>query len=78
VIGIDVFNSFDDLLTGNFSVKYNGGFGSSDDLFMAVPRSALSVAGPVPVPEIAPAGMASVLALVGGVLGLHERRRTRA
>lgn len=78
VIGIDVFNSFDDLLTGNFSVKYNGGFGSSDDLFMAVPRSALSVAGPVPVPEIAPAGMASVLASVGGVLGLLERRRTRA
>ena len=33
----------------------------------------VTVAG---VPEIAPAGMASVLALVTGALGLLERRRT--
>lgn len=31
-----------------------------------------------PVPEIDPAGMGSVLALVGGVLGLLERRRLKA
>ena len=29
------------------------------------------------VPEIDPAGMGSVLALLGGVLGLVERRRLR-
>lgn len=32
---------------------------------------------PAPVPEIDPAGMSSVFALVGGVLGLLERRRLR-
>jgi hypothetical protein len=37
-----------------------------------------SVGGTAPVPETDPAGMGSDLALVGGVLGLLERRRTRA
>lgn len=77
VIGIDVFNSFDDLLTGNASVKYNGGIGSSDDLFMAVPRAALSLGGPPSVPEIDPAGSGSILALLGGGFALLERRRNR-
>jgi len=36
------------------------------------------VGGPGPVPEIDPAGMGSVLALLGGGLGLLERRRKRA
>jgi hypothetical protein len=31
-----------------------------------------------PVPEIDPAGMGSILALLGGGLGLLERRRKRA
>lgn len=77
VIGIDVFNSFDDLLTGNASVKYNGGVGSSDDLFMVVPRAALPSGGPPSVPEIDPAGLGSILTLLGGGLALLERRRTR-
>ena len=33
---------------------------------------------PAPVPEIDPAGLGSVLALIGGGLGLLERRRKRA
>lgn len=37
----------------------------------------LTVAGGSPVPEIDPAGMGSVLALVGGALGMLERRRKR-
>jgi hypothetical protein len=36
--------------------------------------SSVSVAG---VPEIDPAGFGSVLALLGGVLGLVERRRLK-
>lgn len=36
--------------------------------------SNLTVSAPAAVPEIDPAGMASVLALVGGALGLLERR----
>jgi len=41
-------------------------------------RLASPVSGPTPVPEIDPAGMGSVLALIGGGLGLLERRRKRA
>jgi len=37
----------------------------------------VSAVSPAPVPEIDPAGMGSVLALVTGVLGLMERRRVR-
>jgi hypothetical protein len=37
-----------------------------------------SVPAPSPVPEIDPAGMGSVLALVTGALGLLERRRLKA
>lgn len=33
--------------------------------------------GPAPVPEIDPAGMGSVLALVTGAIGLIEQRRRR-
>lgn len=36
-----------------------------------------SSSGPAPVPEIDPAGMGSVLAMVGGALGVLERRRRR-
>jgi hypothetical protein len=38
----------------------------------------LTVGGASPVPEIDPAGMGSVLALVTGALGLLERRRLKA
>lgn len=40
--------------------------------------SNLTVSAPAAVPEIDPAGMASVLALIGGGLGLLERRRNWA
>lgn len=40
-------------------------------------RLAASVAGPTPVPEIDPAGLASVMALVSSALGWLERRRMR-
>ncbi|MBU6275736.1 MAG: SUMF1/EgtB/PvdO family nonheme iron enzyme [Planctomycetes bacterium] len=40
-------------------------------------RLAGSVSGPFGVPEIDPAGLGSVLALVTGALGLLERRRSR-
>ncbi len=35
----------------------------------------LSITGSTPVPEIDPAGIGSVLALVAGALGVLERRR---
>jgi formylglycine-generating enzyme required for sulfatase activity len=41
-------------------------------------RLASPVSGPSPVPEIDPAGMGSVLALVTGALGLLERRRLKS
>lgn len=54
---------------------------SDDDPSYTMPMFAMSatltVAGPAAVPEIDPAGMGSVLALVTGVLGLLERRRLR-
>ena len=83
VFGIAEYDSFADLLAGTSSAVYGGGDGLAWDLFMAVPKAHLthlssSVGGTPPVPEIDPAGMGSVLALVGGVLGLLERRRTRA
>ncbi|MFM8891396.1 MAG: hypothetical protein ACKOTB_07195 [Planctomycetia bacterium] len=37
----------------------------------------LSITGPDPVPEIDPAGLGSVLAVIGGGFGLLERRRKR-
>jgi formylglycine-generating enzyme required for sulfatase activity len=40
--------------------------------------SSILAGGPGPVPEIDPAGMGSILALLGGGLGLLERRRKRA
>jgi hypothetical protein len=48
-----------------FDTAYNYMFAMSSDLT-------------VPVPEIDPGGMGSVLALIGGSLGLLERRRKRA
>ena len=78
-LGFDVYNSFDDLHNGRRSARNDGGAGSSHDLFMVIPRAALGLTGfPSPVPEIDPAGMGSVLALLGGGLGLLERRRRRA
>jgi formylglycine-generating enzyme required for sulfatase activity len=41
-------------------------------------RLASPASGPSPVPEIDPAGMGSVLALVTGALGLLERRRLKS
>jgi len=79
VIGIKVYNSFDDLRAGSFSVSYDGGAGASHDLFMVVPRAALGLTGlPSPVPEIDPAGIGSVLGLLGGCLSLLEQRRKSA
>jgi len=79
VVGIAEYDSFADLLAGNQSATHVGGLGASYDLFMAVPRAALGLTGfHSPVPEIDPAGMGSILALLGGGLGLLERRRKRA
>ena len=80
IFGIAEYASFADLLSNTAAAVHGGGNGLSWDLFMAVPRAALPVGsgGPAPVPEIDPAGMGSMLVLVGGVLGLLERRRTRA
>jgi hypothetical protein len=78
VTGLSEYNSFADLLGGQAAVEYNSGVGDADDLFMAVPQAALGSAGYLPVPEIDPAGMGSVLALVTGALGLLERRRLKA
>lgn len=59
---------------------------SSSSRFTAAPsnettvigfRLASPVSGPSPVPEIDPAGMGSVLALVTGAVGLLERRRLK-
>jgi len=41
-------------------------------------RLATTASSPSPIPEIDPAGLASVVALLGGVLGWVERRRLRA
>jgi hypothetical protein len=80
ISGIAEYASFADLLSNNAAAVYGGGNGLSWDLLMAVPRAALSVGSgaPAPVPEIDPAGIGSVLVLVGGGLGLLERRRKRA
>ena len=79
MVGIAEYDSFADLLAGNQSATHVGGLGASYDLFMAVPRAALGLTGlPSPVPEIDPAGMGSILTLLGGGLGLLERRRKRA
>jgi hypothetical protein len=80
ISGIAEYASFADLLSNNAAAVHGGGNGLSWDLLMAVPRAALTVGsgGPAPVPEIDPAGIGRVLVLIGGVLGLLERRRTRA
>jgi hypothetical protein len=79
LLGVAAYNSFDDLVAKRQSESYGGGVGSAYDLFMVVPRAALGLTGsPSPVPEIDPAGMGSILALLGGSLGLLERRRKRA
>jgi hypothetical protein len=79
VVGIAEYDSFADLLAGSQSATHDGGLGASCDLFMDVPRAALGLTGlPSPVPEIDPAGVGSILALLGGGLGLLERLRKRA
>jgi hypothetical protein len=79
VISFDVYNSFDDLHNGRSSARNEAHAGASHDLFMVVPRAALGLTGfHSPVPEIDPAGIGSALALLGGGLGLLERRRKRA
>ena len=77
VFGIAEYNSFADLLSNTTAAVYGGGQGLAWDLFMVVPQAALPVGGPPPVPEIDPAGLGSVLALLGGGLGLLERLRKR-
>jgi sulfatase modifying factor 1 len=60
-----------------FLSSYGGGPGLAT---MEGPKFGFRLAGPssTPVPEIDPAGMGSVLALVAGALGVLERRRARA
>lgn len=77
VTGIAEYDSFNDLLTDTWSARHDGGSGLASDLFMVVPRAALPLGGPPPVPEIDPAGLGSILALLGGGLGLLERLRKR-
>jgi len=79
VISFDVYNSFDDLHNGRRFARNEAHAGASHDLFMVVPRAALGLTGfSSPVPEIDPAGTGSILVLLGGALGLLERRRRRA
>ena len=60
------------------SSSNSGSSDPSDEYDLIGFRLASPVSGPTPVPEIDPAGMGSVLALIGGGLGLLERRRKRA
>jgi hypothetical protein len=79
VVGIAEYDSFADLLAGSQSATHDDDLRASYDLLRAVPRAALGLTGlPSPVPEIDPAGVGSILALLGGGLGLLERRRKRA
>lgn len=56
--------------TGTFNLSTEPG---NDSMFQVQP-----VSPPSPVPEIDPAGMGSVIAIVTGGLGLLERRRKQA
>lgn len=60
----------------NWNVYSSGweNWGVSTNFSLLLATSSVSVAG---VPEIDPAGLGSVLALLGGVLGLVERRRLK-
>jgi len=59
------------------SSSFRGVYGPSEETNDIGFRLASPVSGPSPVPEIDPAGMGSVLALVTGALGLLERRRLK-
>jgi hypothetical protein len=54
--------------TANYPTEFQGMYGLSEEL---------TAGGAAAVPEIDPAGMGSVLALVTGALGLLERRRLK-
>jgi hypothetical protein len=58
---------------GEITIRYDRLTGDGP----AVSALAVSALSPSAVPEIDPAGMGSVLALLGGVLGLVERRRLK-
>ncbi len=61
----------------SLSSSSNNSFAPQNEMEIIGFRLAGSVSDPSGVPEIDPAGMASVLALVTGALGLVERRRSR-
>lgn len=67
-------SKFDSAGAFQFSWSTGGGFGP----FQSAPRSLTFKLESAPVPEIDPAGMGSVLALVTGTLSLLERRRQKA
>ncbi len=85
-----VFGGFLDIygllftIDGGYTVNFwsNGDSGSGVDYGVGVATAALQYdyvsTGVTLVPEIDPAGMGSVLALVAGVFGLIERRRLRS
>lgn len=60
-----------------FFLEASNGTSSRTAYFAASSVTIASESGPTPVPEIDPAGMGSVLALLGGGLGLLERRRRK-
>lgn len=66
-------SKFDSAGAFQFSWSAGGGFGP----FQSAPRSLTFKLESAPVPEIDPAGMGSVLALVTGTLSLLERRRLK-
>jgi hypothetical protein len=70
LIGIAEYNSFNDLLADHWAARYDGGFGKSSDLFLAVPRSAL-----LSVPEPSTSCMALAGLACGGYSMFRRRRR---
>lgn len=63
------------LTTSDFNWVVDSGVSTSETHAFYGVSAELTVGGSSPVPEIDPAGMGSVLALVMGALGLLERRR---
>lgn len=65
--------------SGTQTFTLTGSVGSNPAFdFPMISGLQLRTAGVTPVPEVDPAGMASVLTLIGGGLGLLDRRRKRA
>jgi len=56
----------------------SGAYAGQSSVSLSGSSLVLNIQGSAAVPEIAPAGMGSVLALVTGALGLFERRRLKA